>query len=226
MTRNRDARPEGDKATASPLDDGTGPRGRSWPGRGIPGPVVRSVADYGFAALDDRIAPVVLQALRAEAEDRLASALAAEQSCSLSYRASITGLGQRALAFLHDWETRALLTRLFGGEYALTEQWSCLTCYRTGDHLGAHLDEPASDCAVTIIIYLTAQSPDPLAADTGLVLKIYGERPETVGRPRLSVPTRVGTIVHGRGSRIWHERPKLLAGETVVASTGCYRQTA
>jgi hypothetical protein len=126
--------------------------------------------------------------------------------------------------FLTDEPVLRLLRDFFGGEHALSEAISCVTFYDGSGHLGAHLDQPAEDCAVTIIVYLDAESPDPAAPDTGLVLAVYGEDRASVGVPRLRIPTRAGTIVLGRGSRIWHERPRLKEGESVVAITGCYRQ--
>ncbi|MQX38098.1 2OG-Fe(II) oxygenase [Roseospira navarrensis] len=199
------------------------------------GRAARSVARHGFAPLPGAIAPAMLAALQDEADARLTDAVFAEQTAQqtaqqtedLAYRAHMTGLGPVAGAFLRDDRVRGLLTGLFGGDYVLSEHISCLTRYGPADHLGAHQDSPAEDCAVTIILYLRADSPDPAAPDTGLVLNVYGETRESVARgARLRIPTRPGTLVLGRGSRIWHARPPLKAGESVVAITGCYREAA
>lgn len=193
----------------------------------------RSVQTFGFADFDAAIAPATFDALRAEARASLPGALEAERSADgaerpegapRSYRAGITGLGPAALGFLTDAAVLQLLRDYFGGDYALSEGISCLTFYASGGHLGAHLDRPAEDCAVTIIIYLDAVSPDAAAPDTGLVLMIYGEDEASVGEARLRIPTRAGSIVLGRGSQVWHERPPLRPGESVVAITGCFRQ--
>lgn len=193
----------------------------------------RSVQTFGFADFADAIAPATFDALRAEARASLPGALEAERSADgteqpegapLSYRAGITSLGPVAHGFLTDAAILQLLRDYFGGDYDLSEGISCLTFYDSGGHLGAHLDRPAENCAVTIIIYLEAVSPDPAAPDTGLVLAIYGKDPDSVGVPRIRIPTRAGSIVLGRGSQVWHERPALRPGESVVAITGCFRQ--
>lgn len=186
----------------------------------------RSVASYGFGSMAGVIRPDILKAIQDEAETRLSEAVHAEQSSGLRYRARITSLGEQALALLVNPHVLDLLERTFKGRFALSTQISCLTCYGSGDHLGAHLDKPAPDCAVTIIIYLFARSPDPHAPDTGLVLNVYGESEDSIGTARLQIPTRKGTIVLGRGSRVWHERPCLREGEEVIAITGCYRTSS
>lgn len=184
------------------------------------------VQSSGFGHLANIIRPAVLDALQSEAEEGLGGAKLAEQSAGLRYRAKVTGLGPVAKGFLIDPAMADLLQTVFRQQFVLSENISCLTCYGDGDHLGAHLDKPASECAVTIIIYLFAQSPDAEAADTGLVLNVYGEDADSVGQPRMRIPTRAGTIVLGRGSKIWHERPRLKLGERVIAITGCFRAAA
>lgn len=192
-----------------------------------------SVATFGFAAFVDAVEPAMLEALRAEARLGAGASVQAERSADgltrsdgepPAYRARITGLGPEARRFLTDPTVLGLLRDYFGGEHVLSEGISCLTFYDSAGHLGPHLDRPAEDCAVTIIVYLEAVSPDPSAPDTGLVLVVYGETEASIGVPRLRIPTRTGTVVLGRGSRFWHERPRLKAGESVVAITGCYRQ--
>lgn len=187
---------------------------------------MRSVAAYGFAAFVDAITPAFLDALHAEADERFRDAVVSQQSGAVSYRANIAELGPLSHALLEDPLLAAVLTQAFGQAFALSETRSCFTRYRAGDHLGPHLDQPPDECAVTVIAYLRAESPDHEAEGTGLVLKVYGETPESVGRTRLRIPTRAGTLVVGRGARVWHERPKLAEGETVVAITSCYRVAA
>lgn len=186
--------------------------------------LAHGIATYGFAAITERMVPARLRAIQKEADGRLADAVFAEQDGALTYRANITGLGPEALAFLCHPATMALLTDFFDDTFVLSGNVSCLTIYREGDHLGPHLDKPAEQCDVTIIVCLSARSPAPDAADTGLVLNVYGTDPVSIAAPRLRIPSREGTVVLGRGSRIWHERPMLRAGETVVAITGCYRR--
>lgn len=168
--------------------------------------------------------PDWLETMQQEARAAFDAAVLAEQSEGLSYRANITGLSATARRFLTEPTVVALLTDYFGGQYALSEEISCLTFYDPSGHLGPHLDEPAEKCDVTIIIYLHATSPDPAAEDTGLILKVYGAEESSIGQARLRIPTRAGTIVLGRGSRVWHERPRLKPGEAVTAITGCFRR--
>ncbi|MFC3166599.1 hypothetical protein [Paracoccus fontiphilus] len=183
----------------------------------------RSIARYGFGLFPEAISPSALAAMQAEARARLADAVLAEDAKGeLRYRAHLTSLGPYALGFLRDPALTGLLTRHFGGEYSLSEEISCLTRYDAHSHLGAHLDTPAERCAVTILVYLEADGPDPDGQETGLVLHVYGKERDSVANPRLTIPTVAGSIVLGRGSEIWHERPALAPGESVVAITGCY----
>lgn len=185
--------------------------------------IAKHVTETSFAPFEAAITSNWLSCMQAEAQDALASSVLAEQSEGLSYRAKISGLGPVARSFLLEPSVVSLLSEYFGGRYALSEDISCLTFYDADGHLGAHLDKPAEKCSVTIIIYLAATSPDPNAVDTGLVLNVYGESEASIGQPRLRIATRPGTIVLGRGSRIWHERPPLKPGECVTAITGCFR---
>lgn len=192
-------------------------------GHGARQAMMKHVAGCGFAPFEAAIRPGWLAEMQAEAQARFADSVVAEQTEGLSYRANITSLGPVARAFLQHRDVMSLLSTYFGGAYSLSEDISCLTFYNPAGLLEAHLDEPAEKCAVTIIIYLLAASPDPEAKDTGLVLNIYGEDKASIGTPRLRIPTRTGSVVLGRGARVWHERPRLKPGESVVAITGCYR---
>jgi hypothetical protein len=49
---------------------------------------------------------------------------------------------------------------------------------------------------------------------------------ENPPKVRLEIPTITGGLVLGRGSKYWHERPKLQAGEQVIAITGCFGELA
>ncbi|MCT4334400.1 hypothetical protein MU516_16175 [Paracoccus sp. YLB-12] len=185
--------------------------------------VALSIAHYGFAALPGAVAAPALSAMRAEARAQLVDAMLAENTAgTLRYRAHLTSLGPHALSFLRSPTLIDLLARHFGSRYSLSEEISCLTRYDAGSHLGAHLDTPRDRCAATVLVYLEAEGPDPKGRETGLVLHVYGEEPDSVASPRLTIPTVAGSIVLGRGSRIWHERPALAPEESVVAITGCY----
>jgi hypothetical protein len=182
------------------------------------------VETYGFGCLPHALSPALLQALQREAESRLGLALFAEQTTDLSYRARLTSLGPLASQLLGGPEARALLHAVFAEQLTLAEGVSCLTFYGEGDHLGPHLDQPAAECVVTILVYLAANgATSPSSPDTGLALRVYTEQKPQDEEPRLVIPTRAGAIVIGRGSRVWHERPRLLPGEQVVALTGCFK---
>jgi hypothetical protein len=115
-----------------------------------------------------------------------------------------------------------LLSVIFGGSFVLTENRSCLTFYKEGDHLGRHLDEPAEECVVTIIVYVAATGPSIRSQETGLELRVYEQQMTENCNARLTIPTHTGGIVVGCGSKFWHERPMLQKGEQVAALTGCY----
>jgi hypothetical protein len=182
-----------------------------------------SIRRHGFGSLHGSLPPQVLAAMQAEARELMAEAARAERTAPLSYRASVSPLGPVGRGLLHGAAMSHLLTHIFGGRFELAENISCVSRYDAGDHLGAHRDTPAHDCAVTVIIYLVAQSPDAAASDTGLVLNVYGRGDDGGQALSLRIPTAEGVVVLGRGSSVWHGRPRLQAGERVVAITGCYR---
>lgn len=183
----------------------------------------RNVEMFGFGCLTGAIAADVLAAMQAEARERFPESLRAEQSIDLAYRANISSLGPCASEFLNSHRAIELLAQVFDGTFALADGVSCLTFYKEGDHLGAHRDQPADECQVTVLAYLVASGPAPKEGPTGLELRVYGEEMPPSGEPILTIPTRVGAIVLGRGSMVWHERPKLQPGEFVSALTGCYK---
>ena len=180
------------------------------------------VESLGFGLLRGSVAPSVLRGLQEEASERKAIAVLAEQSENPKYRASVVALGPRAADFLCSPRMTNLLTSMFGGGFVLTEHRSCLTFYEEGDHLGPHLDKPAEECAVTIIVCVAVTGPDHRSPRTGLELRVYGQELAENCPVRRTIPTRAGGIVVGRGSMFWHERPMLEKGEAVAALTGCY----
>jgi hypothetical protein len=184
-----------------------------------------SIHLYGFGHLDGVIAPTVLKKMQEEATGLYDSARFARQSSSLAYSARMTSLGPVAQEFLSGVALLNLLRAMFGHGYALTRDRSCLTFYGPEDHLGPHLDKPADECVVTIIVYLTAtrSRAKSRSDETGLKLRIFGETLAENAEPILTIPTVTGAIVLGHGSKVWHERPRLQQGENVVALTGCYR---
>ncbi len=182
----------------------------------------RHVHALGFGRLPTRLDTAVLRELQDEAEGGFVAASAAEQGVGLLYRARIAPLGPRAVACLSGFSMRTVLNDVFSECFELTPNRSCLTYYMEGDYLGPHRDEPAEECAVTIIICLKAISAATRSPQTGLVLRVLGNGPSDDIQPRLMISTRTGDIVVGRGSEFWHERPRLQPGESVAALTGCY----
>jgi hypothetical protein len=182
----------------------------------------RSVRTFGFGCLPAAIAPTVLQKLQIEARERYSLAVFADQSAELSYRANLVSLGPEAAGLLSGMEARELMYSVFGQQVELSAGVSCLTYYREGDYLGPHLDQPAEQCVVTALVYLSATAAASPSSGTGLVLRVYGEEAPAGREPILTIPTLAGALVVGRGSKVWHERPVLQPGEQVMAITGCY----
>lgn len=183
-----------------------------------------SIEQFGWGILPGLLDDETLANLRREADAGLEKAAFAESNEGLTYRARMAALGEHALSLLNSVEYGTLLSSLFGGRFELTEEISCYTYYDADSHLGAHRDNPATKCAVTILIYVHATSPAPDSPQTGLVLNVYGREAASVGSVRLRIPTIAGGVVFGRGSEVWHERPRLQPGEQVIAITGCYRR--
>jgi hypothetical protein len=180
-----------------------------------------TVEMYGFACLDHALDQDLLEKLQAEAASKLEIAIAASSDGETPYRARIGTLGEVARGLLESPETTDLLHAVFGESLTLTDDASCFTYYRDGDFLSLHCDRAVA-CRVTMIVYLDAASPDRNAPNTGLALKIYGASKPSGEAPRMVIPTIVGSLVIGRGSETWHERPPLQRGEHVMALTACF----
>jgi hypothetical protein len=182
-----------------------------------------SVLRFGFGQLPAPIGQATLAGLQQEAEEGKGAARRAEQSVGIEYKADIIALGPRARGFLGSGELADLLSTVFRERFVLAEQRSCFTSYDEGHHLGPHLDEPAAECAVTVIVCLAEKGRALGSSATGLELRVYGPSWPLDRAPRVIFPSRPGSIVVGRGSVFWHERPMLRPGEHVVALTACYR---
>jgi hypothetical protein len=181
------------------------------------------VAEYGFAYVENTLSDDVMARLQAEATMRAAAAKPAEGSGDNPYRSSIAEIGSVACSFLNSPSVASLLRSTLGGTFMLSQKASCYTYYGSGSFLGRHLDRQEA-CAATLIVYLEAVTSDPPPRDTGLVLWVFGEDVSHEAEPHLTVPTRRGTLVVGRGARFWHERPLLQPGERVVALTACFTE--
>lgn len=183
-----------------------------------------AVGEIGFVALDGMLAEGVLETLRKEAVGSLGSIKRARKTGALSYSAGITTLGPLAKRILNSLQMHRLLEKAFGRQFTLTENMSCLTEYRKGDQLGAHLDQPAKDCSATVILYLDATGDSGNSLESGLQLKIYGDTQASVNAPpKAIIKTVPDRLVLGRGSEIWHERPPLKENEWVLAITACFK---
>lgn len=182
-----------------------------------------NVKEFGFACLEHALDSELLGRLQAEATAQLDPTItaAAEGGSETGYHARIGTLGAVAKSLLKSHETATFLQAVFGEAMVLTEDASCFTYYQDGDYLGLHRDRPSA-CFVTMIVYLDAVSPDPEAANTGLILHVYGKECPAADPPRLLIPTIAGALVVGRGSESWHRRPRLQTGEHVAALTACF----
>jgi hypothetical protein len=187
----------------------------------------RLTAELGFAEFPLRVPGETLAAMRIEAAAERPRAQRAEQAAGLAYRARIAPLPPSAADFLSSRALTGMLSAVFGGAYALTVGRSCLTFYEAGDRLGPHLDKPAQECELTIIVCLEAEGHAAATPQTGLELRVYGRQEPGQETPcSTAIATRAGAIVVGRGAEVWHSRPMLQPGERVAALTGCYGRVA
>jgi hypothetical protein len=182
-------------------------------------------SEFGFAHLEDALSNDVMAGLRAEALAQSTVALPAVGTDANAYRSKIAEIGDFARSFLTSSAVEHLLQATFEQPFVLSEHASCYTYYGPGNFLSRHRDR-SDACAVTLIVYLDAVSPDPQSAQTGLALRVFGDEGESRIDPSAVIPTRIGTLVAGRGSKFWHERPQLQPGEQVVALTTCFRAAA
>lgn len=181
------------------------------------------VQKFGFAVLPNPIVSTVLRDLQEEAERGQSEASFADKNADVKYRAGIVPLGPVSLAFLRSPQLMSLLHATFSERFVLSEHRSCLTLYKPGDFLGPHVDEPPTECVVTVIACVAATASARPSRETGLELRVYGQKPGPSCKPSVTFPTSTGAIVIGRGSRFWHERPVLKRGERVAVLTACYK---
>lgn len=177
--------------------------------------------NFGFVHVEDALSNELMAGLRTESSAQRTVARPAVGTDANSYRSHIAELGDFARSFLMGSSVARLLQAAFEEPFALSEHASCYTYYEPGNFLSRHRDRPV-ECATTLIVYLAAASPDPQSAQTGLSLRVFSEDDVSETEPRVVIPTRIGTLVVGRGSTFWHERPLLQPGEHVVALTACF----
>lgn len=185
--------------------------------------LARAVLATGFDIVDQAIEPAALEALRAEARAQKRIAAHASRATSPVYSARIGKLGEYAKAFLCSPTLARLVADVVGAPVEVNISMSCFTFYDEGDCLGPHLDQPADECAVTVIVYLEVEAGPDSPRSTGLVLCVFGPEMRDDSRPIVTIPSAVGAMVIGRGSQVWHERPRLSRSESVTALTACYR---
>lgn len=177
--------------------------------------------EFGFAAADNWLDADVFRSLRAESLAQRDSARSVSDDGEISYRGYLADLGNVALSFLTSSAIAEFLRAAFDEAFTLARGSSCYTYYEAGNYLSAHKDG-AEDCAVTILVYLDAASPDPGAATSGLSLELFDDRAGRPGDVIHAIATRSGLLVAGRGSRVWHGRPPLADGEHVYLLTACF----
>lgn len=176
---------------------------------------------FGFASADNWLDEDDFRSLRAESLAQRDTARSVADDGDISYRGHLADLGEVALSFLTGSAIAGLLQAAFGQAFTLSRGSSCYTYFEAGNYLSAHRDG-AEDCAVTILVYLEAASPDPEAPSSGLTLQLFEERAGRPGDAIHAISTRSGVLVAGRGSRVWHGRPPLQAGEHVYLLTACF----
>jgi hypothetical protein len=180
-----------------------------------------SVQRIGFACVENSVDDRLLESLRQEAAVQRGSARRVADDGVVSYRGYLADLGPLARTFLTGRSIDGLLRSVFDRSFVLTSSSSCHTYYEAGDFLSPHRDG-ADDCEVTVLVYLDAASPNADASDSGLSLHVLEDRGDQPGEVLEAIKTRTGSIVVGRGSKVWHCRPRLLDGERVALLTACY----
>jgi len=178
----------------------------------------------GFISIDNdntrRVANEILNETSASTQPFIH---ATKNDGTITYSAQLTSPGPTALAFLNSEQLSDTFRTLTGCRHSLTEKMSCITVYESGDQLSPHIDQPAKDCGLTCILYLSCKSPEPLSPDTGLRLQVYGqEQQSTLETPVVEIASVSGHMVIGKGTLVWHGRPPLKEAETVMALTSCF----
>lgn len=178
----------------------------------------------GFVAIDNDLTKRLAVALFNETSLQVGSIKrAARDDKELKYSAGIAELGLNAKRWLESSELLGTLSFLTGHRHSLTKDMSCITVYQCGDQLGPHKDQPPEKCDVTCILYLDCESPNPESPLSGLRLNVFGRSRASISyAPLATIFTKTGRLVIGRGSKVWHERPLLKTGESVVAVTACF----
>lgn len=190
----------------------------------LPG-IRQSIDCFGFHCLPDGISPELLDELAREARGKRTEAKrAVSESADLAYSSRVAPLGPSAVHLLDSIASAALLEPVFGHPFRYCPDASCYTFFEAGDFLETHRDD-ASNCEVTLLFYLSAS---PLRTDkqaSGLNLSVYADDGDAPGALLKSIATPQGAIMFGHGSRFWHRRHRLQAGEHIWMLTACFTST-
>ena len=192
--------------------------------RGELASVLREFNRTGFVAIDNDFTKnlAIVLANETNLQDEHIKR-AARNDKELKYSAGISQLGPKAKQWLEGNELLGTLSLLTGDSHCLTEDMSCITVYQCGDQLGPHKDQPPEKCDVTCILYLDCESPNPDSPLSGLRLNVFGRCRASINHaPLATILTKAGRLAIGRGSQVWHERPLLKTGESVIAMTVCF----
>jgi Tfp pilus assembly protein PilF len=183
-----------------------------------------TIASVGFSSHPAALTADLLAKMSAEAEAQLASAWGRAEGETVAHCNRRADLGPVARDFLTAPETLQLLEALVGAPVVPSFEASCYTYYEgPDDFLAPHLDRPDA-CTYTLIVYLQVLWPPGDDPSPGLELQVFAS--ETAKVPQARLPTRPNVLVVGRGAQVWHGRPRLRAGEQVVALTACYAVAA
>lgn len=175
----------------------------------------------GFAKIQAAISETHLAALCEESARQFERAQAVTGGEVLAYSSRLSRLGPVGISFLSGEPMRSLLFSAFGQAYLLNPHSSCYTYYREGDYIAVHRDD-ASGCEITALVYLVAESPAPGRPDSGLYFDIYQDNDGRPGNLFCSIKTMRGILMLGHGSKVWHGRKSLLAGERVDMVAACF----
>lgn len=187
-----------------------------------------SFVDEGFVVVGPgALADNTFQALRAEADEQIRAAswrlTGAPATGEIQQDSTRAHLGPVARWFCSSPQTLSTLHDITG--MALQPGWSA-TCYTAYDgpsqHLGEHCDKEDS-CVVALLLYLRVRWGPALEPSSGLRLHVFAGRDSSTPLvARISARENRMIVLHG--SQRAHLRPRLIAGEGIVALTACFAQ--
>src|SRR6056297_1995554 len=111
-----------------------------------------------FLAVGEAVLPEILMSLKLEALESMDGLKRSVLDGEIFDNAGMAVLGTCAQRLLESDDLSQLFVTLFGERYRLNEGMSCITVYEAGGYLGPHLDHPAEDCAVTVIVYIDVRN--------------------------------------------------------------------